>query len=1061
LTLRPLRYPVAIAASVIALLAAGPAIADPAGSSGLQPVTGASKPPSEVAVVAAAGQPNHPQDTIVIAGVTGFLHHHDASRDFLWTRYDTGATTVVSDLAGLDDLLLVSAGGDSVATKSQVPSHPAPGKVSVIDLAHQSWQQWAAPAGYQFRAVYGSTMLVSGTENGSQVLRLVTFDTDGTSTTKLVTGLPAGATVALTEPTATNGDWAVVAYIVTGTLQHALLNVASGVATTIPMQMEGGTYQFLFSGDHLAVYQNLFSTVHVFSISGLTGGTDTTPDDVAMSTGTGWRVALAGDHVVASAAQTNTEPPALDFPVAGGGGNTILPAVALGGGELVQAADGSALVVGGSGVSDWAVHRFSTADDGSLADRVLPLRDPLTNAGLTLSQGLLRHVQSGLAPSGGEHFVMQNHLLVPASDGAIVPREDGGTLSSAVSCASGLRCIKMVDGNAYGVAYLGASAGGNTEVDTRIDGNTSTARMTLPGTGGRLVDASDRYVLVDTASPATQYVLDLGYSEVVRSGPITGAALWYSTLWTATTTAGQLAAVDLLTGKTTQTVSTGASCVPSEVQATGRWLYWSCSSGASGLVDLRFDSVTPLPHLAGPAMLGDGYLVWHDSGAGTLEMFDFHTGQIGRRVPGTEPRLTATPVKLASLPAGQVADDRGVDWAVDKYGADIAYVTADGAVHVVDTGVPSSPVGIDVGYGYIPQFMYPGLDAEEFTVSYLISRPVTSWTLTFTRHIGNQTVSTISGGPARTDIWAHWDGLLPSGAKAISGAYSWVLTVVPSGGDSPQVAGTGDLAVECGQFPFRSYGCTGSPALLAVMGDWRGESHWYEGTSNGGLRDNGFTEDWLLGSAGNWQFDAIVPFGDFDGDGVPDVLARDGTGVLHAYLGIGQTDYDPTSVKSITLGSGWKGYTLAAPGDLNRDGKPDLLARDSAGRLWLYAATGKGSMSSRVQVGSGWSMYRRLVGAGDLNGDGAGDLLAIDGSGVMWRYYGTGKGGLGSRVQVGSGWGGYNAVIGIGDLNLDGHNDLIARDSAGNLWEYPGNGAGGFGARLRVGTGFQGYQAIF
>jgi hypothetical protein len=245
------------------------------------------------------------------------------------------------------------------------------------------------------------------------------------------------------------------------------------------------------------------------------------------------------------------------------------------------------------------------------------------------------------------------------------------------------------------------------------------------------------------------------------------------------------------------------------------------------------------------------------------------------------------------------------------------------------------------------------------------------------------------------------------------------------------------------------------------MGDWRGESHWYEGTSNGGLRDNGFTEDWLLGSAGNWQFDAIVPFGDFDGDGVPDVLARDGTGVLHAYLGIGQTDYDPTSVKSITLGSGWKGYTLAAPGDLNRDGKPDLLARDSAGRLWLYAATGKGSMSSRVQVGSGWSMYRRLVGAGDLNGDGAGDLLAIDGSGVMWRYYGTGKGGLGSRVQVGSGWGGYNAVIGIGDLNLDGHNDLIARDSAGNLWEYPGNGAGGFGARLRVGTGFQGYQAIF
>ncbi|WP_203916753.1 FG-GAP repeat domain-containing protein [Rugosimonospora africana] len=1040
----------------VALTAASPAVADPVAGTGPQ-APPASKPPAEVAVVAPLGQANHPQDSIVVAGATGFLHHHDGSTDFLWTRYDTGATTVVSDLAKVGDNAIRPAGGDAIVIKGQVASHPAPtGTVSVVDLANQSWQQWAVPAGYQVNAVYGSTALVTAVQNSAvTAIQLWTFAADGTFTVKPVTGLPADASISVSPPTTSGGaPWAVVRYASNGVGYYSLLSLTSGVATSIPVPQSSVT-QFLVSGDHVACAPSGAGTVHVFSISGLTTGTDTTSQDVVLSGAATFHIGLTGDHLIASAVQANAETPARDFPLSGGGGSTLVPAVPYPTqGVMAQASDGSVLVIGGSGISDWAVHRFSAASGGSLTDHALPLRDPLTNAGLTLDHGLLRHAQSGLLPSGGPHFVLQNHLLVAPDSGETAPSENGGTLSDqAVTCATGVRCVSMVDGNTYGVAYVSTSTAGS------IDLYTGTVHMTLPATGGTLVDASTNYAIVDATSPATQYVVEPGYGSVVRSGPVTGAALWYSTLWTATTTPGQLAAIDLPTGKTTQTVSTGASCVPSEVQASARWLYWSCASGAAGLVNLQYDTAVSLPHLAGPAMLGDGYLVWHDGDAGSLEMFDFHTGQLGRRLPGTEPRFAPpTPVKLASLPAGPVADDRNIDWTVDKYGGDVAYVAADGAVHVVDTGVPPSPT--DLADMYVPQLVYPGSTYPDFQVYYAVTRPVASWTLSITRDIGDQTVFTTSDGPARTSIRAYWTGLLSSGAKAISGAYTWHLTVVPAGGSAPQPAGTGSFSVYCGQMPFRSYGCNGSPALLGVMGNWQGESHWYEGTSDGALRDNGFTDTWLLGS-GSWQFNAIVPFGDFDGDGLSDILARDGAGVLHAYLGLGQTYFNTEIVKSIKIGTGWGGYTLTSPGDLNRDGKADLLARDSAGRLWLYPGTGKGSVGSRVETGPGWNIYSRLIGAGDLNGDGIGDLLAVDASGVMWRYNGTGNGGLGARVQIGPGWGGYNAIIGIGDLNLDGNNDLVARDSAGKLWEYPGNGAGSFSARILEGSGFQKYQAIY
>lgn len=45
------------------------------------------------------------------------------------------------------------------------------------------------------------------------------------------------------------------------------------------------------------------------------------------------------------------------------------------------------------------------------------------------------------------------------------------------------------------------------------------------------------------------------------------------------------------------------------------------------------------------------------------------------------------------------------------------------------------------------------------------------------------------------------------------------------------------------------------------------------------------------------------------------------------------------------------------------DGHPELLARDSAGRLWYYRGTGNAAApyAPRVQVDTGWITYALLL----------------------------------------------------------------------------------------------------
>ncbi|MGW7002071.1 FG-GAP repeat domain-containing protein [Streptomyces sp. NPDC054933] len=80
-------------------------------------------------------------------------------------------------------------------------------------------------------------------------------------------------------------------------------------------------------------------------------------------------------------------------------------------------------------------------------------------------------------------------------------------------------------------------------------------------------------------------------------------------------------------------------------------------------------------------------------------------------------------------------------------------------------------------------------------------------------------------------------------------------------------------------------------------------------------------------------------------------------------------------------------------GDLNGDGKNDLVARDKTGTLWLYPGNSQGGFSARHPIASGVPQSWKLLAIGDVDDDRKNNLCAVDWPFVrLWS--GTGKGGL-------------------------------------------------------------------
>jgi hypothetical protein len=165
---------------------------------------------------------------------------------------------------------------------------------------------------------------------------------------------------------------------------------------------------------------------------------------------------------------------------------------------------------------------------------------------------------------------------------------------------------------------------------------------------------------------------------------------------------------------------------------------------------------------------------------------------------------------------------------------------------------------------------------------------------------------------------------------------------------------------------------------------------------------------------------AIATPGDFDLDGRPDLLARRSDGTLHLYriLTTGGVRYLRMA------GVGWNSMSsIIGMGDLNGDKRGDVVAVrhsdspvNSGGEAWLdgtmfsYLSSGTRLLSA-TKVGDGWNGMTALTSPGDMNKDGRGDLIARRSDGTLWFYAGRTGGGVLSGKQVGSGWNGMLRIL--------------------------------------------------
>ena len=127
---------------------------------------------------------------------------------------------------------------------------------------------------------------------------------------------------------------------------------------------------------------------------------------------------------------------------------------------------------------------------------------------------------------------------------------------------------------------------------------------------------------------------------------------------------------------------------------------------------------------------------------------------------------------------------------------------------------------------------------------------------------------------------------------------------------------------------------------------------------------------------------------------------------------------DGTFYGRAKVGGGWGGYTqITGAGDINGDGFADIVARATNGHLYLYQGTGNGKapFKARVDIGGGWNTYTKLAAPGDLDGDGRADIVAVTSGGELYRYSGSGHTGTATfkpRAKIGTaGWNTYSNLL--------------------------------------------------
>ena len=266
---------------------------------------------------------------------------------------------------------------------------------------------------------------------------------------------------------------------------------------------------------------------------------------------------------------------------------------------------------------------------------------------------------------------------------------------------------------------------------------------------------------------------------------------------------------------------------------------------------------------------------------------------------------------------------------------------------------------------------------------------------------------------------------------------------------------TGDYTLHVAHTPAAGGGDTGLPeagvAQAPALGDLNGDGRddvllrhrtngrWYYYPMNGRRYSSGRGLAEISRDLDR-QFAGI---GDLNGDGRDDVLLRGRTdGRWYYYPMNGRVSLaSQRGLANLTTDPDWQ---FAGIGDLNGDGRDDVLLRHRTnGRWYYYPMNGRRYSSGRGLAEISRDLDRQFAGIGDLNGDGRDDVLLRGRTDGRWYYYP-----MNGRVSLASQRGLANLTTdpdwqfaGIGDLNGDGRDDVLLRHRTNGRWYYyPMNG---------------------
>jgi hypothetical protein len=968
-----------------------------------------------------------PETRLLGAGPSGFLRY-EHGRGRLWTTY-AGADTVV-DASGTYDIPEFGVGSDVVARHDA-----SAGTVTLRDMATGESRTVAVPEGHTYFSSLGWTVVtLAGTLGTDARWHLLDTREDGTFTDRAVEGVPQGITWTATANGAL-GDpkGQVVTYRADGKAHTGWLDVAQGRLLPLPYAAEH-PYGFVLTPTHLMWWEE-YGKVAIAARDDLTttSRTLTIRGDVQL-------LGMVGDSVVVSRYDETLGGYDVGLPLwrveAVAPDGTTRPLLERSFGRALPTPDGGLLVAGGSRPEDWGISLVETADGGGTTVRRIAdgsLREQNhTVSQLTLTQGRLTTLEKD--PARKWTYL---HTREIDATGSLTPgaRTTRGRVVPENYTNERPRLHDTGDGRTV-VSGYGTTAAQQPHVlgpaqsmpGTRID--TSRVYDSVAAVGGRFAALREPY----SGDTAQMRVVDLDTGRTVYTTTEGVAGIWGTTLWQADGS-DSVVPVDLLTGQRGNPVWFGRGCLLNDFQAVGRWLLWTCVGGieAQGVYDTATQTNLTLVTGSGweQAQLGDGFVATVRDGQ--LTVIDVRGG------------------KAESHTAGKFEWDA---WDVDPYTGVIAQHRGDGAVRLTPSGVPVSALT------QLDATVAGSADVKggtgQWSPKWWLNKPAASWQLVIRHKATGTTVRTLTGGQARGVVAPVWNGKDGSGRLVPNGTYTWTLTATPADAQGPALTRSGTLKLSGAAAVARDFiGSDGIGELLTLNSSGGLTYHRGDGTGTFSTKTTGTGWPTTL---------KAVPYGDLNGDRCNDVLIRLSSGALRAYKpGCGKALTTSTPYTSLGT-SGWTQYDiLTSPGDITGDGRADLIARQaSTGDVYLFKATSSGTLSARTKLYSRWTGYKKIIGAGDLNGDGRGDLLAQDKSNELWRYNGTGSGTFASRVKVFDDWGGsYDSVTGVGDITGDGKADLVSRDTSGNVWRSTGNGKGSFASRVRIATGWQGYKGLF